>query len=484
MTRAERVFEDIYIWLMLGVFPLFVLPGGYTNITQAKYIFLACATAAFALVRIVFLCINRRARVPSTLATWAVIGFFAACCLSAVLSEYPLRVLMGTGRDEGLPTLLLYVLVFLCASGIRFKRSYILPLALSSAVFSAIGIVQILDKNPLSLYPAQFYYYAAQDIYTARFLSTIGNEGIACAFMCVAVPFMFAYFVTAKSKRSALVLPVMSVMFFLLLYTGVLGGMIGCCAALALACVFLFTSSRRLSRILIGCACLLPAVGAKYLIIPHYSYPELTFSFRTDIIFAGILAAGAVLAAMGALAKLCPFKVNRSRVRGVLMLFAVTLVILAMLFVLCSDAQSGFIYELKEMLQGNISEDFGSNRIRIWSRSLELFAQQPIFGSGPNTVFSRMNIVFERFSPLKGDYVRTSVDNSHNEYLNLLVNVGLMGLLPFVLAQAGVIFKKKKPSPCTYAVIGYMIQSMFLFSICITAPYFWLMLGLANTKTE
>ena len=51
MTKLESILNDIYIWLMLGVFPIFVLPGGYTNITNTKYIFFATATILFALAK-------------------------------------------------------------------------------------------------------------------------------------------------------------------------------------------------------------------------------------------------------------------------------------------------------------------------------------------------------------------------------------------------------------------------------------------------
>ncbi|MBR4954275.1 MAG: O-antigen ligase family protein, partial [Clostridia bacterium] len=132
----------------------------------------------------------------------------------------------------------------------------------------------------------------------------------------------------------------------------------------------------------------------------------------------------------------------------------------------------------------NISEEFGSSRIKIWSRSLRLFLEQPVLGSGPNTVFERMDITFSRFSPIKGDYVYTSVDNAHNEYLNLLVNLGVLGLVPFVAAQIIALTGKKKPKPCVYGLLGYIVQSMFLFSICITAPYYWLLLGMCSTKSE
>ena len=484
MTKAESVINDVYVWLMLGVFPLFVLPSGYTNITNTKYWFFAVVTAAYALTVLTIKLIKRRRLCTPSPALWAVLAFLAVAVLSAVLSPYPLKTVMGIGRDEGVPTLALYVLVFLCARNISCKRSYVLPLALSSTVFSAVAILQFTDKNPLHLYPAQYYYYAAQDIYTARFLGTLGNEGTACAFMCIAVPFMFAHFVTARSKRSALVLLPMTVTFFVLLYTGVLGGMLGCCGALAVACVMLFTSSRRLSRILTALSALTLAAAAKYLIVPHYQYPDLSFEIRANIIFVFMLIFALVLWVFALLAHLCPFRVNVSRTRGVLFLACAAALILALLFVLSSTAQEGFVYEVREILSGNISKEFGSNRVRIWTRSLELFSEQPLLGSGPNTVLQRMDITFERYSPLKGDYVYTSVDNSHNEYLNLLVNLGLLGLVPFILAQVFALCGKKRPAPCLYALVGYMIQSMFLFSICITAPLYWLMLGMCRRKSE
>ncbi|MBR4303827.1 MAG: O-antigen ligase family protein [Clostridia bacterium] len=484
MTKAEKVLNDIYIWLMLGVFPLFVLPGGYTNITNTKYLFFACATAAFCIANLILQVVQKRWRFRLSPTHWAVLAFLAAAVLSAVFSDYPVSTLMGMGRSEGLPTLGLYVLVFLCAGSIGYKRSYIVPLCLSSVGFSSVALMQFMDKNPLGLYPAEYYYYAAQDIYTARFVGTLGNEGIACAFMCVALPFMFAYFVTSKTKRSALTLPVMALLFFVLLYTGVLGGILGAAAAIALACVMLFTSSRRLSRILLALSCLTLSAAAKYLIVPHYSYPELNIEIRVNIVFVFILIAAAVPAVCALLFHLCPFRLNVSRTRGVLLLLGATALILALLFVLGSDASEGFVYELREVLSGNINEEFGSSRIKIWSRSLRLFLEQPVLGSGPNTVFERMDITFSRFSPIKGDYVYTSVDNAHNEYLNLLVNLGVLGLVPFVAAQVITLTGKKKPKPCVYGLLGYIVQSMFLFSICITAPYYWLLLGMCSTKSE
>ena len=110
MTKLESILNDIYIWLMLGVFPIFVLPGGYTNITNTKYIFFATATILFALAKAAFMLMHRPVRIKFTFTAWAVLAFLLAAVVSAVCSDYPLSIMMGTGRDEGLPTLFLFCL--------------------------------------------------------------------------------------------------------------------------------------------------------------------------------------------------------------------------------------------------------------------------------------------------------------------------------------------------------------------------------------
>ena len=174
-TESFRgLFCDIYVLLMFFVFPLFVMPSGYKDITHVKWCFFVIATSAYALSEIFFM-IKLRIRPKLSASLICVLAFFAACCLSALFSPYGSGVILGLGRYEGLLTVFFYCLCFFVLSDKPFKPKYVFFLAASGALFSILCFIQLLDKNPLSLYPGQYFYYAAPDVYSAAFLGTIGN---------------------------------------------------------------------------------------------------------------------------------------------------------------------------------------------------------------------------------------------------------------------------------------------------------------------
>ncbi|MBR4979723.1 MAG: hypothetical protein IKX77_04155, partial [Clostridia bacterium] len=150
LLKTEQTVYDIYVLLMFLVFPLFILPAGYKNITGAKYAFFAAATLLFALFRLVLAIKSGKSgrRFSLSPSEISVLLFFIASCLSAVLSPFGASVLRGMGRQEGLYTAALYCLCFFILSRRRFKPLYVLFLEASSLIFALITLVQLLDKNP------------------------------------------------------------------------------------------------------------------------------------------------------------------------------------------------------------------------------------------------------------------------------------------------------------------------------------------------
>ena len=152
---------------------------------------------------------------------------------------------------------------------------------------------------------------------------------------------------------------------------------------------------------------------------------------------------------------------------------------------LAGDRMGGFLYEANELLHGNFDDSFGSGRIYIWRKSLELVEGNLLLGGGPDTMGLRTDAVFQRFDEDLGVLIRSHVDTAHNEYLNILVNQGLFALLCFLgaLVTAGAQWLRcaaKSPlaAICGAGVLGYCIQAFFGISSLITAPYFWLALAL------
>src|SRR6056297_838441 len=63
------------------------------------------------------------------------------------------------------------------------------------------------------------------------------------------------------------------------------------------------------------------------------------------------------------------------------------------------------------------------SRIEIWEMGRRLYREQPYFGSGPGTFAQRLEAADQRL----GDYV------AHNNYLELLVEIGIPGILLYLL---------------------------------------------------
>ena len=151
----------------------------------------------------------------------------------------------------------------------------------------------------------------------------------------------------------------------------------------------------------------------------------------------------------------------------------------------------GFLYEASQVLHGNLDDSFGSGRIYIWRNVLELVPERLLFGGGPETLALRMEAAFERYDPELGILIHSAIDVAHNEYLNVLVNQGLLALAAELIALVLCAIQWVKRSGndpvialCGAGVLGYCIQAFFGISSPISAPYFWIALALLTHQIQ
>ncbi|MBQ7624705.1 MAG: O-antigen ligase family protein [Clostridia bacterium] len=474
LLKTEQTVYDIYVLLMFLVFPLFILPAGYKNITGAKYAFFAAATLLFAAFRLVFAIKagKKGCRFSLSPSEICVVLFFIASCLSAVLSPFGASVLRGMGRQEGLYTVTLYCRCFFILSRRRFKPLYVLFLEASSLIFALITLVQLLDKNPFGFYPSGYYYYAAADVYTASFAGTIGNVGVASIFISVCVPLFFASYLDPDTKNPSLPF-VSALLFFILLYTDADAGKVAVAAALSYVAVACGNAEnfKKLCRFLSLHAC---AAALNELIARKYVYPRIYFSLSFSARFFAYAFAAALLFGLSF--------IKIKRVKLFIVISLAVIILASLVFVYFYRGESGVLFEAREILHGNVDESFGSSRIKIWKECLRLFKERPLFGGGPDTLRGRIGTVFERTSDISGELIRRSVDSAHNEYLNVLVNTGIFGFLPF-LSLVFFSLSSKEAVPKA-AFLGYAVCIFFNFSVCITAPFFWMFAAFLSSKKD
>ena len=490
MSVCNRI-TDVYICFMLLVFPLFTGFHGYAQLTDSKFV---CFAAVTLLWLAALLVCQRRDRSPQAKvrnpegAAAALAAYALAAVLSAVCSPWLPDTLLGAGRWDGLVTLLLCVAVFF---GIRRfavpNRKHLYALAVSLLVNAVLAILQLLGKNPLHLFPGSLLYYDANVRYTGEFLGTIGNVDLLAGYLCLCVP-LFAFAYITDGRQYPLLLPAAAGVF-LLLKSGVKSGLVGlafCC----LICIPVLLRSRgRLMRACFAGAAVLLGTAAALLL--RFSPEGVTLKLSAAPLAA--LAATLLLLLFALFLNKRPAQPELPEKRYALVLWGImlALALCAIAAVYFYNGKSGTLYELSRLLHGELREDFGSSRIRIWRELLQLFPERPLLGGGPGTVAKRLSIEFSRYVSETGNTLRTFVDNAHCVYLTVLSDTGILGLAAYLTAQLcslrrwyGSRSETGLRPALGCALLAFCAEECFGLNLCIVTPLFWLLWGLLEAKTR
>lgn len=471
---------------MLLIFPLFPGFSGYSNITFSKYAFFIGCTGLW-LAALLLLSAAKRAALPRLRPQhWAALSFGIICIISWALSPYRSESLIGAGRYDGLVTQLLYVCIFLGVSffGSVEKRHFVC-LGVSLGVCSAVSVVQLFNIDIFGLFPGDYSHYDAGIRYSGAFLGTMGNTNVLSAWYCLAVPVLFALIVVWKSPAAWLALIPLCPAMFVLIRAGVSGGFVGLGFGALVAAPLLLTELGRIRRALFAAAPLLLSATLALAFSPEYSLNGgFSCTFRFGALPLASLAAAAVCPVFALILGKIKAEPGRKALRRTVLLLCAAALILALVFVYFSPASEGTVYELSQVMRGNIDEKFGSSRILIWRECLAVFAERPLLGGGPDTLALRVDVQFSRLVEETGKTLRSGVDNAHNEYLGYLINTGILGLLSFLAVLALGLFKwlrrLHRPDICALGcgALCYCAQSFFALGLPLVAPMFWIVLAL------
>ena len=423
------VLTELYLALMFSVFLLFPGFGGYRTITEDKF-FLLCILSGGYIGLSLLLTLElwlvggkKTASLPALVqkSGWLprlMLAYLLWAGIATACSVSPLQSLWGGSRREGLVSLFLYVgAFFLVCLNTRASKRHLWLFGCGISLCCVVALIQLAGYNPFGLYPEGMTYYDGNILYSGEFLGTVGNAGLLTAVLCIAVPVFWTALVRTKGRdRLLLLIP------------------------LTLSLVVLFGS--RVEAGIVG------VIGGALLTVPVIA-PQKTLRNKLALLSIAVILMG--LAAVYFLGEHLP----------------------------------GFLYEANRLLHGQAEDTFGSGRIYIWRSVIPLIGERPLFGGGPETLGLRGNIVFERFHEELGILLRSQVDTAHNEYLNVAVELGLPALVFYLggLLFGAVCWIRTAPysdaaAICGAGVMGYCVQSFFGISSVVSAPFFWITLGL------
>ena len=400
--------------------------------------------------------------------------------ISAIFSNYGTTAWVGyQDWHMGAVSQLLFVGIYFFVS--RGYQGNPWPLYLWETAFFVVmilGFCSRLGFDPLALMKG----FNSGDWEYSHLVSTLGNINWSCGYCSVALAMPVAGYLRGKSPIKRRLLYVVSVTG--LLFLCVQGSDIGpVLAAVCLGVCLLWSRSnmeyfRRTLLLATGVAFGLPCYnifvklfGENALKAQPADGPGINMFGWGGWWLAGIVLAGLSLF----LGRLKDWKASKpAAVKGLwsgMVLVAVTMTVIG-----------GFWY-LPRLLS---SEGWTSGRGALWRLSWQGFLRgswkQKLLGAGPDCF---AEYIYSTFAPLElpvveGHWAQAAFANAHNQWLNHLVNTGLLGLACAVCVF-GTSFKRyRRYLPGILALSMYGMNSLVSFQQVLSTPLFFLMLGLCE----
>lgn len=504
-SDRQRRYSVVATFAVLLEFYLgaFMFTDKYYNITGTRGMttLLLTATALAALIYVFFMHKLGKRRTPfdltetirsSTVADWGIALYLLAATISALLSDYPDIVIMGdAGRFDGLLMQYAYATLYFLASRLYRHRAWF-DLVISGVVFSftVLSIFHFFGINLFGLYGD------GRNLYNLMFMSLYGNVNIVSTVAGLMTVYFALLFVRSDEKYYAVFGAVSCCAFLTQSIAASDSGWVSIAAGLVLTLPFVFTNRQRILR-----SGILIFVYGILGFVHDLAYEKLivgNFEFALTGTYSSLNSLWLAVAALGAIIFLAAYFLGRriklkARTAMIVCVSLMALIIFSGFMgieILGAKFESGNIHQAREMLHGNLENDFMSGRGYIWKSSFALIQYNPIFGSGPDTL-GKMHIA------VHGDEAVTltgvTVDKAHNEYIQYAVCEGLVGLAGYLTCVIGVLvlwIKRKnwlddRPAyvfAAGGAVAAYLCQAMFNLSVPISAPYFFILLGFAANR--
>ena len=408
--------------------------------------------------------------------------FYGVCVLlSAVCSPY--KGTPWTGYRDwymGAVSQLIFVGIYFFVSRNYDGSAYPIYLGEAALFLAAlVGIINRLGKDPLRLL-APFLRHTWESVHM---LSTIGNINWLCGYMGVMTAFpLSGYLNGGKKGKNFLMLVLSGLSIVLLILQGSDIGVImaGCCLGSCFVAGFLprFKSHRLIffeKGILLTAlvSALLSGVGWRTVI------RRTEWAVPGDGPTRKILFHPAVFTVLF-LILLLVFLAGRKIPESVRKTAAVVIPILGCLTV-CVCAVWYFAKQGSGIA-------WGSGRGSLWKAALKGFGQagplQKLLGAGPDCFAEYIYSIMpaEEVFGLGGYWGKSIFANAHNEWLNSLVNLGVLGTLAYLGIFVSAAGRYRGMLLGLLALAMYGLNTMVCFQQVLNTPLLFLVLGLCENR--
>lgn len=486
---------EIYVAVIVVIYPLIVDKTGFFKILECKYryfVFIASTYIALMLILVIYNMIFDKDKLKESIKfgniQLAILVFLLLNIISCILSPYfkDYNLLVGIGRGEGLISMFLYCFSFLLISMFgKFNKRYILYFVISSILISTICIIQYVGFNPFNMY---------QDgigTHNVSFIGTIGNVDFVSAMYTIMLTLSASVFIFLDTKRYVKILCLISTYFgfFIFEVLDVLSGAVGFALTLILVLPYIITNSKRLYRLLIIISTILLGYITNLILNPvyHYDKGRLTLDIQFNLIALILIILTAVIVFLAfILRKYVTYRLINKKIINYIFISMIIIACIGLIIMFFVDMPFGIFHEIHEIMHGKLNDEFGTYRMFLWKRSFMIFKEYPLIGTGPDSFTARFMDKFTQDIINLGEL--TLNDTAANVYLTMLVNIGILGLISYLVFVGLLLHKmiKKRNAFSTVfltSIICFLIQDFFNLWTVIVTPVFFVLMAIGYIST-
>ena len=442
--------------------------------------------------------------------------YIAALCISYLLTDYPEFAKMGAdGWNMGFWPQILFLFFFLLlertlTTGMA-KAGIGMMLSASTVVF-LLGLLNRYGVNPLHMESSG-----------PGFISTIGNINWYCGYWSVLFPVCCGIFLFREK-----VLPVFSGIAVVIGFaTGISQGSDSGLLVLAAMTLILgcFAGKEReglrhfIELLLLFCVSLTGLFALQHLFPERNKYQTAGYLFLTGKPWGLIL--GVLLLCLyfflfirknncangwtKTVENHCDNKLTGTADRGIVWTYrawqiltglSAAALVLYIGLLTFNTTHPGVIPALDGNALFTFNTSWGSSRGATWSIGIHTFLTQNfghrLFGVGPDSMAAYLyqSDNSTLLAEVRATFGDKRLTNAHGEWITVLVNTGLMGLLSFaamIISAVGTLFSRKQKTlakACGLAVLCYTLHNIFSFEQMMNISQMYLVMGIGMAMAQ
>lgn len=504
-ARFQKILTSAYLLLILAVLPVYMTDGFYL-LADAKYLFFRNVSCFFAIVWLLGTSVysvqerhvHKSRHEGYSITDWFVIAFGISSVLSYLFSNYKDTALVGySGWYMGLLTEAFLVGGYFLVSRAYEEDTFVLAIVwISVFLVCLLGVLNRQGYDPLGIFTDMDWW----DWNRRNLLSTIGNINWYCGYLAVGVPLLLYCFWAVEGWRR---IPAGAAAFVGIGAIFLQGSASGYIALAVMYVILFFGSWREVGLFLrfwqtvlfVPLFCFLTWLTQMDLILP-YDMEHLIGKIYTP--FWGI-PLGIVTVGIGIL--WVYYRRNKGnflkdgRVLKIVVALAAASALAGMLILVGCQVSEEIWGLFGKASFFRLNDDWGSGRGKLWAAAWDGFCEsnfvRKLYGVGPDC-FARY---FYEAGTLElgtaGQWKDAVYANAHNEWLNMLINQGILGGVCYL----GIFFtafyrfckyfgKNRRMMAGMMAVGAYMANQFFSFGQVVATPFIFLVIAVCENECQ